>query len=67
MNKKTIQFVIEEITLNYKKSKTEATQIVFNSFFPKVLKEIPDYVQHYTADYWATQIISDYTKGDNKI
>lgn len=59
---KTIQFVIEEITLNYNKSETEATQIMLNSFFPKVLKEMPEYVQHYTADYWANEIMKDWSK-----
>lgn len=64
---KTLLYISEEISDQLKCSIEKAIVIVECSFLPTLLKEIPDYVQHYTADYWATQIISDYVKGDNKV
>lgn len=28
-------------------------------FFSEILKEMPDYVQHYDAEYWAAEIMND--------
>lgn len=64
---KTLLYISEEISDQLKCSIEKAIVIVESSFLPTLLEEIPDYVQHYTADYWATQIISDYVKGDNKV
>ena len=54
---KTLQFVIEEISVKYNVDISEARVIVENSFFPEILAEMPDYVHHYTADYWAKEIM----------
>lgn len=59
MNNKTLQFVAEAIRDNYDYSLEDAIKIVTNSFFPEILKEIPDYVQHYDAEYWAAEIMND--------
>lgn len=59
MNNKTLQFVAEAIRDNYDYSLEDAIGIVTNSFFPEILKEMPDYVQHYDAEYWAAEIMSD--------
>ena len=59
MNNKTLQFVAEAIRDNYDYSLEDAIKIVTNSFFPEILKEMPDYVQHYDAEYWASEIMSD--------
>lgn len=64
---KTLLYISEEVSDQLKCSIEKAIVIVESSFLPTLLEEIPDYVQHYTADYWATQIISDYVKGDNKV
>ena len=56
---KTLQFVAEEISENYNVDISEARAIVENSFLPEILEEMPDYVQHYTADYWAKEIMED--------
>ena len=56
---KTLQFVAEEISENYNLDISEARSIVSNSFFPKILEEMFDYVQHYNADYWAEEIMKD--------
>lgn len=64
---KTLLYISEEVSDQLKCSIEKAIVIVESSFLPTLLKEIPNYVQHYTADYWATQIISDYEKGDNKV
>lgn len=64
---KTLLYISEEISDQLKCSIEKAIVIVESSFLPTLLEEIPDYVQHYTADYWATQIISDYVRGDNKV
>lgn len=59
---KTLQFVAEEISENYNLDISEAESIVSNSFFPKILEEMPDYVQHYTAEYWTEEIMKDKDK-----
>lgn len=64
---KTLLYISEEVSDQLKCSIEKAIVIVESSFLPTLLEEIPDYVQHYTADYWATQIISDYVRGDNKV
>lgn len=56
---KTLQFVAEKISENYNVDISEARAIVENSFLPEILEEMPDYVQHYTADYWAKEIMED--------
>ena len=56
---KTIQFVAEEIRDKYKVKESEAYQIVTNSFLPETLEEMPDYVHHYDAGYWADEIMKD--------
>lgn len=56
---KTLQFVAEEISENYNVDISEARAIVEKSFLPEMLDEMPDYVQHYTADYWAKEIMED--------
>ena len=62
---KTLYYIAEEVSDRLGCSIEKAIDIVEHSFLPTLLKDIPDYVQHYTADYWAVQIIEDYTKGDN--
>lgn len=59
MNNKTLQFVAEAIRDNYDYSLEDAIKIVTNSFFPEILKGMPDYVQHYDAEYWASEIMND--------
>lgn len=58
-NDKTLQFIAEEISSKYNTSFSEAQKIVAYSFLPKILKEMPDYVQHYDAKYWADEIMKD--------
>lgn len=62
---KTLYYIAEEVSDQLKCSIEKATIIVERSFLPILLEKIPDYIQHYTADYWAIQIIEDYTdRGD---
>ena len=56
---KTLQFIAEEISCKYNINYSEAQKIVAYSFLPKILKEMPDYVQHYDAEYWADEIMKD--------
>ena len=56
---KTIQFVSEAVRDKYKVKESEAYQIVANSFFPELLSDMPDYVHHYDAEYWADEIMED--------
>ena len=56
---KTLQFIAEEISYKYNINFFEAQKIVAYSFLPKILKEMPDYVQHYDAEYWADEIMKD--------
>ena len=56
---KPIQFVSEAVRDKYKVKESEAYQIVANSFFPEVLKDMADYVHHYDAEYWADEIMKD--------
>lgn len=56
---KTLQFVVEEISEKYNINISESMCIVINSFFPKILEQMPDYIQHYNAEYWAEEIMKD--------
>lgn len=60
---KTLLYISEEVSNQLKCSTEKAITIVEQSFLPTLLKEMPDYVQHYDTEYWATEIISDYMKG----
>ena len=57
---KTILYVAEEISRVYGLDLFESKAIVEKSWFSEILCENPDYVQHYTADYWAKEIMKDY-------
>ena len=57
---KTILYVAEEISENYGLDLSKSKSIVEKSWFPEIFCENPDYVQHYTADYWAKEIMKDY-------
>lgn len=59
MMNKTMMYVIETVSEVYNIEMEKAKEIVTNSFFPEILKEMPDYVQHYDAEYWASEIMSD--------
>lgn len=56
---KTTQFVAEELSKKYNVDLEEAKQIVLGSFFPEFLDEMPVYVHHYGAEYWADEIMQD--------
>ena len=57
---KTILYVAEEISRIYGLDLSESKAIVEKSWFSEIFCENPDYVQHYTADYWAKEIMKDY-------
>ena len=57
---KTILYVAEEISEIYGLDLSESKAIVKKSWFSEILRENPDYVQRYTADYWAKEIMKDY-------
>lgn len=59
MDNKTLQCIAEAISDNYNCSIADATEIVTDSFLPELLEELPDYVTHYNAEYWAKEIMSD--------
>lgn len=59
MMSKTMMYVIETVSELYDIEMKKAEDIVTNSFFPEILEEMPDYVQHYDAEYWANEIMSD--------
>lgn len=59
MINKTMLYVIETINELYDVDMKKAEEIVTNSFFPEVLEEMPDFVQHYDAEYWAKEIMND--------
>lgn len=56
---KTLQYIIDAVKLNYKYSNSTAERLVKNSSIMILLEEIPDYIQHYDADYWARKIVED--------
>ena len=57
---KTMLYVAEEISEIYGLDLSKSKAIVENSWFSEILHENLDYVQHYTADYWAKEIMKDY-------
>lgn len=57
---KTMLYVAEEISETYRLDLSKSKAIVEKPWFPEILHENPDYVQHYTADYWAKEIMKDY-------
>ena len=60
---KTILYVAEEISRICGLDLSESKAIVKKSWFSEILRENPDCVQHYTADYWAKEIMKDYQRG----
>ncbi|MCH5347747.1 MAG: hypothetical protein J1E40_00360 [Oscillospiraceae bacterium] len=56
---KTLLYVADSISEMYNIDMEEAQRIVMDSWFPKILNKLPDYVQHYDADYWAKEIMDD--------
>lgn len=59
MMSKTMMYVIETVSELYDIGMEKAKEIVVSSFFPKILEKMPNYVQHYDAEYWANEIMSD--------
>lgn len=59
MINKTLFYVSEAISENYDIDIERAESIVANSFFPEILDQMPNYVQHYDAEYWAEEIMSN--------
>ncbi|MCH5192487.1 MAG: hypothetical protein J1F11_00895 [Oscillospiraceae bacterium] len=55
---KTLLYVADSISELYNIDMEEAKKIVMDSGFPDLLDEIPDFVQHYDADYWAKEIMN---------
>ncbi|MGN1107668.1 MAG: DUF1653 domain-containing protein [Huintestinicola sp.] len=53
---KTTTFVIEAVMEKYHIDFERAQQIVLSSAFPELLEDMPDYVHHYDAEYWAKEI-----------
>lgn len=56
-------YVAEEISEIYGLDLSKSKAIIEDPWFSEILRENPDYVQHYTADYWAKEIMKDY-QGD---
>lgn len=54
---KTLYYIADSIKELYGKSNEEAMEIVINTSLPELLEEIPDFIQHYDADYWAKEIM----------
>lgn len=54
---KTLYYIADSISELYGKGIDESIEIVINSSLPELLEEIPDYIQHYDADYWAKEIM----------
>lgn len=54
---KTLFYIADSISRIYGKDMEEAQSIVINSSMPELLEEIPDFIRHYDADYWAKEIM----------
>lgn len=54
---KTLLYIADSISEIYGKDIEEAKSIVINSSLPELLEEIPEFIQHYDADYWAKEIM----------
>lgn len=54
---KTLLYIADSISEIYGKDIEEAKAIVINSPLPELLEEIPEFIQHYDADYWAKEIM----------
>jgi len=57
-----IKIVAEYMEKEYKLDYAVALKIINESFFPSLLEMEPDYIQHYTSDYWAELIGEEYLK-----
>lgn len=55
----TIQCIIEALSEKYHIDINTATNIVNNSFIIELLEEEFEFVTHYDAYYWATEIMND--------
>lgn len=59
---KTLLYVDNSVSELYGKNIEEAVEIIINFSLPKLLEEIPDFIQHYDADYWAKETMESITK-----
>lgn len=53
----TLFYIADSISEIYGMDIEEAKSVVINSSLPELLKEIPEFIQHYDADYWAKEIM----------
>lgn len=58
LDKEFISYIKEDLILHFDVSEEEADKMINKSVFMKLLKEDPDYVYHYEAEYWANYIFS---------
>lgn len=57
-----IDYIIEAIVEQYGFTQKKATEIVDLVEFEKLYSEMPDFIQHYDAEYWAKEIYETYVK-----
>lgn len=59
MYNETLQCIAETLSEIYCIDINDSIQIVNNSFVAKAIKHHSDFIEHYNAEYWAEQIMSD--------
>ena len=59
MEEDILQYITETIKDRYGYSDETAKRLIRESCFPELLKQIPDYVCHYSCEYWAKKIVED--------
>lgn len=55
----TLQYIADSIHRRYNIKKSKAKKMVANSFVAEMYDECYDYIEHYSIDYWADEIMKD--------
>ncbi len=59
MSNLTLQYIANSIHRRYNIEQSEAERISANSFVAELYDECYDYIEHYSIDYWADEIMKD--------
>ncbi|MCM1277303.1 MAG: hypothetical protein NC299_18420 [Lachnospiraceae bacterium] len=57
--KNTLLYIAEKLSEKFSVEISKAVKLVNSSFVAKAINDIPDYIHHYDAEYWADQIMED--------
>lgn len=60
-------YVINKLKIKLNLDKQKAVKMVENSVFNDLLEDDEEFLYHYSVDYWVEDVISEYSKIEDKI